>query len=189
MRGGAQRATRQDRRKSAHLAGQKCSHCSHSKQVCSHTQWEQNSSMLTTTYARFWGLFPLFPRKKNDSWKETAESEVHPAPWCPTFTAFVYLLAIRWATQGTPPSWLVRVCSAADGGKLNRRPWGVVLLPAVPGVTPAAQHPGSDPHPQPPYWVLPGVAVYGSFTPRSGASVCGGERVYGERCTVYGGQP
>jgi hypothetical protein len=88
MQGGGQRPAQQDRRKSAHLAGFNCSHCSHLKTVCSHTQWEQNSSMLTTTYARFWGLFPLFPRKKNDPPKETAKSEAHPVPWRPTFCGF-----------------------------------------------------------------------------------------------------
>jgi hypothetical protein len=101
---------------------------------------------------------------------------------------FLRLSSTWWRSAGHPKvlpgGTAPRVCSAAHGGKLNRRPWGVVLLPAVPGASPAARHPGSDPHPTPPCWVLRGVAVYGSFTARDFASLCSGKRVYGERCTV-----
>jgi len=84
-------------RKAAHLAGFICPHCPHSKTVCPQCKWGQISSMVTTTYKRFCSLSPLSPRKKNDPPKETAESEVHPAPWCPHFRGhFAHLAAIRW---------------------------------------------------------------------------------------------
>jgi hypothetical protein len=104
-RGGGQRATQQGPRKSAHCAGFICPHCPHSKTVCPQCNWGRISSMVTTTYARFCGLSPLSPRKKNDPPKETAKSEAHTVPWCPHFRGhFAHLVAIGWAPPRYPPS-------------------------------------------------------------------------------------
>jgi hypothetical protein len=174
------RCPQRDRRKAAHLAGFSCTHCPQSKQVCPQCKWGQNSSMVTTTYARFSGLSPLSPQKKNDSRKKTRGIGPHPVPWCPHFWGYIGArVASRRNSKGTPGGYGSEGEFGGRRRQVEAAPVGGCVVPAAHGASPAA--PTASPPPAPGVGSFRAVPCAG-HSRRMAALVC----VAGKGCTANG---